>query len=281
MQANELADELTYWQELQQLEEAAENKESATSTLTQQTSPEAQPQLTTPPATKKFNLAIPHSHCPQCKTAVSWYDNIPLLSYLLLRGRCRHCQASISARYPLIELLMALATVVLFWQFGLTWQAGALSVLSALLITLAAIDIDTLQLPDKLTLPGLWLGLACSVMGWTVSPTQAIIGAIAGYGVLWLFFWLYQLSTGKQGIGYGDFKLLALLGAWFGWEALPIIVIVAAGTGSIYGASQILTQRANRETPFFFGPFLAFAGWLWAVVGSHIDNPLTTNIGLY
>lgn len=227
----------------------------------------------TPPANPRFNLSEPRSHCPQCSATVRWCDNIPLLSYWLLKRRCRICSTPISWRYPLVELLMGIATAVLFWQFGLSWEAVLLTGLSMFLLALAAIDLQTFLLPDKLTLPGLWLGLFASLFGYFATPVDAIIGAIAGYGVLWLFFWLYRIFTGKEGIGYGDFKLLALLGAWFGWQALPVLVVIAAGTGSIYGVILMLRGQATRDTALPFGPFIAFSGWLWAILFIDMGNP--------
>lgn len=228
----------------------------------------------TEPAPKvRFNLSEPRSHCPSCSATVQWFDNIPLLSYLLLKRRCRNCQVTIAWRYPLIECLMAISTVIIFWQFGLGWPAALLCALTAFLLALAAIDIDTFLLPDKLTYPGLWLGLFASLFGFFTTTHDAIIGAIAGYGVLWSFFWLYRISTGKEGIGYGDFKLLAMLGAWFGWQALPALVILAAGSGALYGVIQMIRGQANRDTAIPFGPFIASAGWLWAIVFMHWGNP--------
>lgn len=228
-----------------------------------------------PPANPRFNLSEPRSHCPACKATVCWYHNIPLLSYIILQGRCSNCSTRIPLRYPLVEVIMGLATIVIFWQYGLSWEALFLTGLSMFLLALAAIDMQTFLLPDQLTLPGLWLGLFASLFGYFTTPTHAIIGAIAGYGVLWLFYWAYRIFTGKEGIGYGDFKLLALLGAWFGWQALPFLLVIAASTGSIYGVVQLIRGQATRNTALPFGPFIALAGWVWLSLFLQMGDPFT------
>ena len=216
-----------------------------------------------------FNLVLPRSCCPACRAPISAMHNIPLLSYLALRGRCAHCQAKISLRYPAVELLSALSTAVVAWKFGFGWPAGCAIVVGWFLIALTFIDLDQQLLPDALTLPLLWLGLLASLTGWNSSahalpsdPASAIGGAALGYLALWAVFHLFRLLTGKEGMGYGDFKLLAALGAWLGWQMLLPIVLLSAIVGAIVGLTLIALRRAQRGNPIPFGPFLAAAGWV-------------------
>ncbi len=207
-----------------------------------------------------FNLATPRSRCPHCGHLISAVENIPVISYLVLRGRCRHCRASISPRYPAIELISAALSACAIWHFGAT-PAG----LGALLfiwtaVALTFIDLDTQLLPDALTLPLLWAGLAFNLFDTYTPLASAVIGAMAGYLALWSVYWLFKLLTGKEGMGYGDFKLLAAIGAWVGWEVLPLTILLSSLAGAVVGVGLILFARHERNTPIPFGPYLAAAG---------------------
>ena len=216
-------------------------------------------------------LVFPSSHCPQCKTSIAWYDNIPILSWLLLRARCRHCGVAISWRYPLFELATALLSAAVIWHFGITLEGLAALVLTWVLVAATGIDFDHHLLPDQITLPLLWLGLALNLgFGLFASLEDAVIGAIAGYGVLWAIFHLFRLLTGKEGMGFGDFKLLAALGAWLGWQALPLIVLLASIVGAVAGLTLMVALRRGREIPIAFGPYLAIAGWIALLWGDRI-----------
>ncbi len=229
-------------------------------------SPDHQP--TSPPP----GIVTPRSFCPQCKTTLSWWENIPLLSWLLLRGHCHHCHKPISARYPTVELLTAITSALVTWQMGPSYALVLPLMLTWILIALAFIDLDHQLLPDLITLPGIWLGLIASTFTLFTSPGEAIIGASAGYLSLWLIFHLFYLLTGKKGMGYGDFKLMALAGAWLGWQALPLVILLAATSGSLVGVTLILSGRQRRSQPIPFGPFLAAAIWITMVWG----EPLTS-----
>ena len=217
-----------------------------------------------------FNLAAPPSTCPQCGHRIRPWENIPVLSYVILRGRCAACQARISPRYPLIELLSAVLSVVVVLHFGFTWDAAAALLLTWVLIALSFIDIDHQLLPDAVTMPVLWLGLILSLFGLFVEPQASIIGAVAGYLVLWSVYQLFKLATGKEGMGYGDFKLLALFGAWLGWQVLPLIILLASLVGAVIGLLIILLQGRDRNAPLPFGPYLAAAGWIALLWGDTI-----------
>jgi leader peptidase (prepilin peptidase)/N-methyltransferase len=223
-----------------------------------------------------FNLVVPRSRCRQCGHMISAWENIPLVSYALLKGRCRDCRTPISARYPVVELLSGALSLGVAWHFGVSGAALAALFLTWSLIALTFIDIDHQLLPDVITLPVMWFGLGLSLFwadgGGFALPRDAIIGAIAGYGSLWLVFHAFKLVTGKEGMGYGDFKLLALLGAWLGWQMLPLVVLLAAGVGAIVGISMILLKRLQRETPIPFGPYLAAAGWIAMMWGQPMMN---------
>jgi leader peptidase (prepilin peptidase)/N-methyltransferase len=210
------------------------------------------------------------SHCPHCKHRLSASDNIPLLGWLLLRGRCRYCKAPISIQYPLVELLCGIASAVVVWHFGVTWEAGAGLLFTWFLVAAAGIDFRTQLLPDSLTLPLLWLGLLLSLVPVFVGPRDALVGAAAGYLALWSVFWLFKLATGKEGMGYGDFKLFAAAGAWMGWTALLPVIIIAALAGAIIGIILLRVRGQDRSVPFAFGPFLAIAMWIWLVAGQAI-----------
>ncbi len=222
-----------------------------------------EPLLESPP----FNLVRPRSHCPACGHAITVRENIPVLGWLMLRGRCSGCGVRISARYPLIELSSGLLAALAVWRFGVSAQGAAAMLLSFLLIALTFIDFDTQLLPDDLTLPLLWIGLALNLSGLFAPVRDALIGAMAGYLLLWSIYWLFKLATGREGMGYGDFKLLAALGAWFGWQALPAIILLASLVGACVGIALILLRQHGRQVPIPFGPYLAGAGLLTLYFG--------------
>lgn len=209
-----------------------------------------------------FNLATPRSRCPHCGHPISAFENIPVVSYLLLRGRCRHCSAPIGVRYPLVEIACAALSGFTALHFGYSLAgAGALVFLWAM-IALCFIDLDTQLLPDSITLPLLWLGLLLNLDGTFTDINGAVIGAAAGYLALWSVFWLFKLATGKEGMGYGDFKLLAAIGAWLGWQILPLTILLSSLVGAVVGIALIVLRRHGREIPIPFGPYLAAAGLL-------------------
>ncbi|ODU36527.1 MAG: prepilin peptidase [Lysobacterales bacterium 69-70] len=216
------------------------------------------------------DLVFKGSHCPQCKHALSPLDNVPLLSWLVLRGRCRYCRAPISTQYPLVELLTAVACLVVVWKFGPTWHAAAGIALSCLLIALSGIDFRTQLLPDNLTLPLLWLGLLLSLQPLFVGPVDAILGAAIGYLSLWTVYWAFKLTTGKEGMGHGDFKLLGALGAWMGPKSLLPIILLSSLVGAILGSIILATRGKDRSTPIPFGPFIAVAGWVQFIWGEEL-----------
>jgi leader peptidase (prepilin peptidase)/N-methyltransferase len=207
------------------------------------------------------------SHCPQCKHPLSALDNIPLFGWLLLRGRCRYCQTRISIQYPLVELLSGVLSAVIVWRFGPSWPALAGLVFTWTLIALAGIDFRTQLLPDQLTLPLLWLGLLLALLPMFVAAPASIIGAAIGYLSLWSVYWLFKLLTGKEGMGHGDFKLLAALGAWMGPVALLPMILLSSLIGALIGGLLIALRKHQREIPIPFGPFIAAAGWVWFVTG--------------
>jgi len=228
-----------------------------------------------PPERPAYNLAVPRSACPQCSHRISWYENIPLASWLALRGRCSACAAPISARYPLVELATGLLTVLVVHLLGVQWMTLAALLLTWSLIALTMIDYDTQLLPDDITLPLLWLGLLLSLGGVFVAPSASIAGAAAGYLVLWCMYHLFRLLTGKEGMGYGDFKLLAALGAWLGWQDLPLVIILSSGVGAMLGIAMIVVAGRDRAKPIPFGPFLAIAGFIAYLWGDALlDGPL-------
>jgi len=210
------------------------------------------------------------SHCPHCKHPLAAWDNIPLLSWLVLRGRCRYCTAPISIQYPLVELLCGITSAVVVWHFGVTWQAAAALLFTWFLVAAGGIDFRTQLLPDVLTLPLLWLGLLISLVPVFVDTREAVIGAAIGYLALWSVYWLFKLATGKDGMGFGDFKLFAAAGAWMGYAALLPVIIIAALSGAIIGTILLRTRGQDRSVPFAFGPFLAIAMWIWLVAGDPI-----------
>jgi len=221
----------------------------------------------TAPDEQPFNLATPRSRCPTCGSQLSIWQNIPVISWLLLKGRCANCQASISIRYPTVELLTGLMTLAVLSVFGFTWLGLAACTYTWVLIAATFIDYDTQLLPDQLTLPLLWLGLIVNLSdgfgaGSITSINSALVGAIAGYLFLWSTYWGFKLVTGREGMGYGDFKLLGAIGAWLGWQILPGAILIAAGTGLIYAGFTFLQGKRSRAQPIPFGPFLAVAGWV-------------------
>jgi leader peptidase (prepilin peptidase)/N-methyltransferase len=221
-----------------------------------------------------YNIVTPRSACPQCKAPITALQNIPVVSWLVLRGQCANCQAPISKRYPLVELATGILSGFIAWRFGFGLEGLAALAFTWFLIALTMIDFDTQYLPDALTYPLLWLGLVLSLWhpAWgdgaaAVGPRDSIIGAVAGYLSLWCVYWAFKLITGKEGMGYGDFKLFAALGAWLGWQMLLPIIVFASGLGAIVGLYVIYRQRKGRETAIAFGPFLAIAGWIALVAG--------------
>jgi leader peptidase (prepilin peptidase) / N-methyltransferase len=199
-------------------------------------------------------------------------ENIPIASYLWLRGKCSGCGAGISPRYPIIELVTALLSVAVAWHFGFGWQTAAGLLLTWSLISLTMIDFDHQLLPDSITLPLLWIGLICSLFGLFTDSHAAIIGALAGYLSLWSVYWLFKKVTGKEGMGFGDFKLLAMLGAWMGWQALPVIILLSSAVGAVIGIGLILLRGRDRNIPIPFGPYLAIAGWIALLWGEQITS---------
>jgi leader peptidase (prepilin peptidase) / N-methyltransferase len=212
------------------------------------------------PEQEAFNLLVPRSRCPHCAHAIAWYENIPLLSYALQRGRCRACGGRIASRYPLVEAVSGLLAAYAAWHFGPTWQAVFAVLLLWSLLALTCIDFETFLLPDAMTQPLLWLGLLVNSQGVFVSLESAVIGAAAGYLSLWLVYHLFRLLTGKEGMGFGDFKLLAALGAWLGWTLLPLIIVASSLVGALVGVGLILFAGHQRAKPIPFGPYLAMGG---------------------
>jgi leader peptidase (prepilin peptidase)/N-methyltransferase len=238
-----------------------------------------------PPPQGRFNLVVPRSACPTCKAPITALQNIPMLSYLFLRGRCANCGVRISPRYPIVEALTGILSAAVAWKLGFAWPAAAALVLTWFLVALAFIDIDHQLLPDSLTLPLLWLGLLLSLFAPApgtapipVDMRSSLIGAIAGYLCLWTVYHLFRLLTGKEGMGYGDFKLLAALGAWLGWRMLLPTVLIAAAVGAVAGIALLAARGQNRSTPIAFGPFLAAAGWLMLMFGHEL---VTGYLGLF
>ena len=224
---------------------------------------------------ERFNILMPPSHCPSCKVAIKPWQNIPILSYVLLKGQCKHCHTAISLRYPLVELLTGLVFAVCAWKFGVTWTALAAMVFSAYLIAMIFIDADTQLLPDQLTLPLMWGGIVFHLAAyllqadWGITTlVDSLLGAIVGYMSLWSIFQLFKLVTGKEGMGYGDFKLLAALGAWLGISVLPIIIIMSAVVGLIFA----LIMKVAKNQPMPFGPYLAISGWIVLVFSQPISQ---------
>lgn len=219
---------------------------------------------------EKVGLLFPASRCPSCKTPIKPWQNIPILSYLMLRGRCGHCSIKISPRYPIIEAITGLMTFCTLWFAGVNQLGIALVLLTWVLIALTVIDLDYQLLPDQLTLPLLWLGLIINTQNGFVTLNEAVLGAVAGYLSLWSVYWGFKLLTGKEGMGYGDFKLLAALGAWLGWKMLPVIILLSSLVGALVGLSMMVALGRDKNIPIPFGPYLAAAGWIAAIWGNDI-----------
>ncbi len=217
-----------------------------------------------------FNLMTPRSRCGECGHQIRWYENIPVVSWLLLRGRCSGCGTAISARYPFVELLTGLSSAWIIWQYGLTAEGCALVLLTWALITLTYIDLDHHLLPDSITLPLLWLGLLINTQGVFTSLESAVYGAAGGYLILWGVYWAFKLLTGKEGMGYGDFKLLAAIGAWGGVKILPLVILLSSVVGVILAMLLIAFRRHQAQNPLPFGPYLAIAGWIALLWGEPI-----------
>ncbi|HTN47957.1 MAG TPA: A24 family peptidase [Burkholderiaceae bacterium] len=224
------------------------------------------------PEAGPYNLVVPRSQCPSCNTPIRARDNIPVLSWILLRGKCAHCAAPISPRYPIVEALTAALSALVAWTFGPGLPAFAVALFTWVLIALTFIDADTTLLPDDLTIPLLWLGLLVNLLGLMpgLSLRDAVLGAIAGYLVLWSIYWAFRLATGKEGMGYGDFKLLAALGAWLGWKALLPVLLLSSVVGAVVGIALIALRRHGRGVPIPFGPYLAAAGFLVMILGDRL-----------
>ena len=218
-------------------------------------------------AGQRFGLATPRSHCPACAVPIRPLDILPVLGYLWLRGRCRACGWKIPLRYPTVETASALGAAIVAWQFACGAPMASALLLTFALIALACIDLETGLLPDAITLPFLWLGLAVNLFGTHTTLPSAVLGAIAGYGILWSVFHAFRIVTGKEGMGHGDFKLLAMLGAWLGWESLPLVVFLSSAAALAVGLSSIALGYRSRKSPMPFGPFLAAAGWLYLLLG--------------
>jgi leader peptidase (prepilin peptidase)/N-methyltransferase len=240
-----------------------------------------------PPPSPAYNLVVPRSACPNCGAEIKAHQNIPLLSYLMLGGRCATCRARISPRYPVVELGTAILSAAVVWRYGWEWQSAAALVFTWALIALTVIDLDHQILPDVITLPLMWLGLLAS-LAWQpgpalsipVDPWSAIIGAAAGYLSLWLVYWAFKLLTGKEGMGYGDFKLFAAFGAWMGWQMLPLVLLLSAFAGAAIGILLIALRGRDRNIPIPFGPYLAAAGWIALMWGPQIVGGYLSLAGL-
>ena len=219
-----------------------------------------------------FNLSKPRSRCPKCDHAITAMENIPVISYLLQAGKCKGCGDKISVRYPVVELLTGILTAVVAWRFGFGWPAFGGILLTWALIALSGIDFDTQLLPDSITLPFLWLGIGFNLFGTFTDLQSSVIGAMAGYLSLWSVYWLFKIVTGKEGMGFGDFKLLALIGAWLGWMILPLTIILSSLAGAVIGISLIVFKSHGREVPIPFGPYLAIAGWIALCWGQDLTD---------
>ena len=219
------------------------------------------------PVQEPISLSHPGSHCPGCGAAIKPWQNIPVISWLVLRGRCAQCGMGISVRYPAVELITGVLSGLAAWHFGFGIEALSALALIWMLVALTGIDIDTQLLPDSITMPLLWLGLAVNLFAVWTPLSSAVMGAMLGYGSLWSVYWLFKLVTGKEGMGYGDFKLLGALGAWFGWQAVPLMILLSSFVGAALGIAILLSKRQGRDTPMPFGPYLAGAGLLTLFFG--------------
>jgi leader peptidase (prepilin peptidase)/N-methyltransferase len=230
------------------------------------------------PHQDRYNLIAPRSACPHCGHAIGALENIPVFSYAFLRGKCIQCKAAISLRYPIVELVTGLLSFFLIWHFGSAWLGLSTLIFAYLLIAMTGIDLDTQLLPDDLTLLLMWLGLLINLNGTFVPLTDAVIGAATGYLCLWSVYWLFKLATGKEGMGYGDFKLLAALGAWLGWQMLPLIILLSSLVGAVIGIGLIILAKRGRDIPIPFGPYLAIAGMIALLYGKPLAQ---TYLGFY
>lgn len=241
-------------------------------TTTEKITTEVSLTINNPPTNPRLNLFLPRSFCPKCQHTLSWWHNIPLLSYFILKARCFYCHVPISPRYFFIEAFTGIILFVCAYHFGVSWQAFWAMIFSLTLITMAFIDIDHQLLPDSLTLPLMWLGLTLSLFGIFIYPNTAIIGACVGYLSLWSVYWAFKLITKKEGMGYGDFKLCAALGAWLGWQALPSLLLISALLGTVIALALQALKKREVGSPISFGPFLALAGWVNLIWGAEISQ---------
>ena len=229
---------------------------------------------------EKFNLVIPRSACPKCGHKISSLENIPVISYLVLKGKCKKCSNPISARYPFVELLTGVCFALAAHHFGFGWPLVAALLITAYFIAMSFIDIDHQILPDSMTLPLVWFALICASQSVFVSLNDALIGAVVGYLVLWSIYWLFKLLTGKEGMGYGDFKLLAVIGALVGWQQVGLVVVLSAGVGAVIGGLLLTIQGKGKETKIPFGPYLAVAGWITLLWGDTLISSYKSFAGL-
>jgi leader peptidase (prepilin peptidase)/N-methyltransferase len=239
-------------------------------------------ELTNQPAPDepKISLSFPGSLCPNCGSPIRPWHNIPVLSWVWLRGRCDQCRDPISVRYPLVELVTGLLSAAAAWHFGFGQETASALVLIWMLIALTGIDLDTQLLPDAITLPLLWIGLGVNLFGIWTPLSSAVLGAMLGYGSLWSVYWLFKLATGKEGMGYGDFKLLAALGAWFGWQTVPLMILLSSFVGAALGIAILVAKQQGRDTPMPFGPYLAGAGLLTLFFGDSLLNQYLSMVAL-
>ncbi len=221
-------------------------------------------------AHEPFNLVIPRSRCPECGHQITPLENIPILSYLMLRGKCSQCQKPISIQYPLVEIITGLLSLVVAWYLGYSWQTAAVLLLTWGLIALSVIDLQTKLLPDTITIPLLWLGLLLNTGGLLTDLSSSVLGAVVGYLSLWLIYHIFKILTRKEGMGYGDFKLFAVFGAWLGWQSLLFIIIVSSLVGAVVGISLMILKGRDRNIPIPFGPYIAVAGWISTLWGPQI-----------
>ena len=233
-----------------------------------------------PESVERFNLIVPRSRCPNCGHAITAVENIPVLSYLFLRGKCSACGTRISVRYPIVEFITALLSAVVAWKLGWGWPLAAALVLTWALVALTLIDFDHKLLPDSITLPLLWLGLLLSLNTVFVDMRASIIGAAAGYLSLWSVYQVFKIVTGKEGMGFGDFKLLAAIGAWLGWQMLPVTILLSSLVGAVVGITLIVVRGRDRNIPIPFGPYIAAAGWLAMLWGKDITDAYLLYVGL-
>jgi len=227
-----------------------------------------------------YNLVVPRSACPKCQHQIGALENIPVISYLWLKGKCKSCRVEISARYPLVEAFTGIMSLAVALHFGATWQCLFALVFTWSLVALTFIDFDTMLLPDSIVLPVLWIGIIANMNVLYTDLTSSIIGAMAGYLSLWSIYWLFKLLTGKEGMGYGDFKLFALIGAWLGWQALPVTILLSSLIGAFVGISIMVIRGQDRNIAIPFGPYLALAGWVAMMWGEQINQAYLTSIGL-